>query len=365
MGDSNSFCDSIVEKWLPESLQEIVGFLANLGTISGILYPVIHVIYALLQKQSIEKIPWKDILLPVFILLFASTLFRYGIKVSNYRKVQAIISRNYYWFLHDYRNASNKLEKEYKNGILTEAMIHGEVKGYLEIALNYLSDTLSTLTGKPVCSCVKLIIGGDIDGVKYEEACVKTFARSHNTDRERTSNDVRNGGKGVLISKNTDFISIVSNNEGNGSYFYKGNLKKFEKKLHKNGEKYLNTTENWSKYYIGTIVAPIRAANNILFYRQKDEDYCIWGFLCVDSLYKTAFPKHKEKNYSHLVKSYAAVLFNVMSKYQYYLIRLNDPKRIASNSAEGIKTGNNNYAGGKRTQNNSYSHGRNKRGKHR
>lgn len=44
MGYSNSFSDSIVEKWLPESLQEIVGFLTNLGTISGILYPVIRII---------------------------------------------------------------------------------------------------------------------------------------------------------------------------------------------------------------------------------------------------------------------------------------------------------------------------------
>lgn len=62
-----------------------------------------------------------------------STLFRYGIKVSNNRKVQAVISRNYYWFLHDYRNASNKLEKEYKDGILNEAMLHGEVKSYIEV----------------------------------------------------------------------------------------------------------------------------------------------------------------------------------------------------------------------------------------
>lgn len=201
MGYSKSFDDSIIEKWLPESLQEIVAFLANLGTISGILYPAIHIIYAMFKKQNITEIPWNDILLPVFILLCVSTLFRYGIKISNYKKVQALISRDYYWFLHDYRNAINKLEKEYKDGILNEAMLHGEVKGYLETALNYLSDTLSTLTGKPVCSCVKLIIGRNVDGVKYEEAYVKTFARSHNTDRERTSNDVRNGGKGVLISK--------------------------------------------------------------------------------------------------------------------------------------------------------------------
>ena len=44
MGYSNIFSDSIVEKWLPESPQEIVGFLTNLGTISGILYPVIRII---------------------------------------------------------------------------------------------------------------------------------------------------------------------------------------------------------------------------------------------------------------------------------------------------------------------------------
>lgn len=77
--------DSIVEKWLPGSLQEIVGFLANLGTISGILCPVIRIIFVMLRKQRIEEIPWKeipwkDILFPVFILLFVPTLLRYSIK---------------------------------------------------------------------------------------------------------------------------------------------------------------------------------------------------------------------------------------------------------------------------------------------
>lgn len=323
MRDSNGSFDSIVEKWLPESLQEVIGFLANLGTIGSILYPLICVAYALFQKQSIEEIPWKDILFPVFILLFVFTLFRYGIKASNYRKIQSIVSRNYYWVLHDYRNAINKLESEYKTNALTEELLHGEVKNYLEISLNYLSDTLSALTGKPVCSCVKLIIGGDVAGVEYEKANIRTFARSHNTNRERSANDVRSGKNGVLVSENTDFISIIQNSKGNGSYFYQGDLEKYEKELHKSGEKYLNTTENWRKYYIGTIVAPIRAANNILFYRTENEDYCIWGFLCVDSLSKSAFPKNKEKDYTHIVKSYASILFNVLSKYQYYLLQLN------------------------------------------
>ena len=337
--------EDITDRFLPESLQELLSFLANVCTIGSVLYPIICVIHEIFQSgnaQNSRNILWNDILIPVLVLLLVSMLLRYIIQISRSRNIQANVCKNYYWFLHDYRNATNKLEKEYKDGILSEEMLHGEVKSYLETALNYLSDTLSSLTGKPVCSCVKLIIGGDVDGVKYEEARVKTFARSHNTDRERTSIDVRTGGKGVLISKNTDFISIVSNNDGNDSYFYKGNLKKYEKELHKNGEKYLNTTENWSKYYIGTIVAPIRAANNILFYRQKDEDYCIWGFLCVDSLYKTAFLPSKEKNYSHIVKSYASVLFNVMSKYQYYLIQLNDPNRNSQDSSDVVKA-NNNY----------------------
>lgn len=362
MSRGSNILEEMTDKFLPESLQEILSFLANLCTIGTILYPAIRIVYGIFwiqNAQNLKSIPWNDILIPALVLFFVSLLLRYIIQISRSRNIEANVCKNYYWFLHDYRNATNNLEKEYKKGILSEEMLHGEVKSYLEAALNYLSDTLSSLTGKPVCSCVKLIIGGDVDGVKYEEARVKTFARSHNTDRERTSIDVRNGKKGVLISENTDFVSIVTNNNGNGSYFYEGNLKKFEKKLHKHGEKYLNTTNNWSKYYIGTIVAPIRAANNILFYRRKDEDYCIWGFLCVDSLYKTAFPKHKKRNYTHIVKSYAAVLFNVMSKYQYYLIQLNKPNH---SSSYVVKT-DNNYVRGKNARNNSYSRGKNKKGK--
>lgn len=82
----------------------------------------------------------------------------------------------------------------------------------------------------------------------------------------------------------------------------------------------------------------------------------------MDSLYKTAFPKNKEKDYSHVVKSYAAVLFNMLSKYQYYLIRLNDPKGNISSSFDKAKTGNN-FVGGKFTRNNPYLHGKNKKGK--
>ena len=263
-----------------------------------------------------------------------------------------LFTRNYYWFLHDYRNAVNKLESEYKTNTLTEELLHGEVKNYLEISLNYLSDTLSALTGKPVCSCAKLIIGGDVAGVKYERASIRTFARSHNTNRERSANDVRNGKNGVLVSENTDFISIIQNSKGNGSYFYQGNLVKFEKQLHKSGEKYLNTTENWRKYYIGTIVAPIRAANDILFYRTENEDYCVWGFLCVDSLSKSAFPKNKEKDYTHIVKSYASILFNVLSKYQYYLLQLNQGTVITNSSQNSRNyTQKNNRSSNRHSQN--------------
>lgn len=68
----------------------------------------------------------------------------------------------------------------------------------------------------------------------------------------------------------------------------------------------------------------------------------------MDSLSKSAFPKDKEKDYTHIVKSYASILFNVLSKYQYYLLQLNQGTVTTHSSQNNRNYTQNNNRSGKR-----------------
>ncbi len=99
----------------------------------------------------------------------------------------------------------------------------------------------------------------------------------------------------------------------------------YAKDLEKAGKVYRNTTEHFEKYYRGTIVAPIRIKRSRLYYLNDSAGYDIIGFLCVDSLSVNAFRnKRDEKNdYSNIVKAFAAEIYIVLNKYNYYLRKIN------------------------------------------
>lgn len=258
-----------------------------------------------------------------------------------HQKERSLASKKYYQLLHDYRNVINDLEFSYKKGTLSDTELTTIVKGFLEDALDYLVDTLNEMTGQTVSGCVKVIIGGNCNRISYRDARVNTFVRSHNSNPARKTLDVRDE-QGVPLCKNTDFMEIIAENRNNNdSVFYQPNLKVYEKQLGSIKKKYRNTTPNWEKYYIGTIVAPIRIASKRLFYLDKDgvqegtgrnkgkkkhSVYYTLGFLCVDSLSEDAFPWEQKENYTYIVKAYAATMFNIMSKNQFYLKRLHENK---------------------------------------
>ena len=57
---------------------------------------------------------------------------------------------------------------------------------------------------------------------------------------------------------------------------------------------------------------------------KKHSVYYILGFLCVDSLSEEAFSWNQKENYTYIVKAYAAAMFNILSKNQFYLKRLHE-----------------------------------------
>lgn len=124
-----------------------------------------------------------------------------------------------------------------------------------------------------------------------------SFCRSKNSDKNRKANDAIRT-KSIKISDNTDFYDILDEkSENTNSYFYQGNLPQYDKDLKKAGKRYRNTTE----------------------------DYDIVGFLCVDSLSTNAFrnTNFDKENNTNIVKSFAAEIYIILNKYNFYLQRIN------------------------------------------
>ena len=260
------------------------------------------------------------------------------IKVLKYMKVvrnmRYVFSNFFYLFLHDFRNAYFDIlsKHKYSSGQNEQSRIKAltkETQTFLTDALDYLCEILTLNTGHKVCACIKLIENtGNVTNIDKEKATVVTFCRSKNTDKTRKSNDEKDN-KSISIKKNTDFYDILdATSANNNSYFYQTDLLQYAKDLRKIGRTYLNSTENFDEFYRGTIVAPIRVKKERLHYISESDGYDIIGFLCVDSLSVDAFRNNKldKENYSNIVKAFAAEMYIILNKYNFYLKKINGGK---------------------------------------
>ena len=311
---------------IPKSIIGLADFLANIlaliTIVGGGLAGIVKLVYLMLSGKPIEEFPWQWFLIIALSFVLVMYFIRNQKLKTERMNERKLVSKKYYELLHDYRNTINEMECYYKKRTLTVESLTLMVKGFLKDGLGCLSDTLTYMTGYEVCSCVKSILGGGFDTIEYRDARVKTFVRSQNTKAERKSYDV-NKFEGVKISENTDFMEIVSEDRiGNDSAFYQPNLKEYDMQLRPINKSYQNTTPRWEEYYIGTIVVPIRIANNKLFYTNAEKSYNTLGFLCVDSMSDKAFSIKQKENYINIVKSYAAMFYNIMNKYKFYLSQL-------------------------------------------
>lgn len=339
---------------MPDSVKDLLEIGANLVTVIAPVGGGISLFISWIKGNSSPDDAWKNYAIFVLALVTIFLFYRFIKQKADYRqetkslneqfdtellkakelhqKERSVVSKKYYQLLHDYRNVINDLEYSYKNGRLTERELTVIVVKFLEHALDYLVETLNTMTGQKVSACVKAIIGGNCKRISYEDAKVRTFVRSQNTDPARRGLDQQDE-KGILLRENTDFMYIVAEDRSkDDSVFYQPNLKKYQEQLRSIGKDYLNSTPHWDKYYIGTIVAPIRIASKRLFYLDKGKSkkknrksvYYTLGFLCVDSLSENAFTWEQKDNYTYIVKAYAATMFNILSKNQFYLTRIQE-----------------------------------------
>lgn len=357
MNKNNSILDKI-NRSIPDSFQNLLEVGGNLITILIPIGSLIAFFGSWLTGNLSIKDTWKNYAIVALSVIIIFVFYKITQQKAKYKAIienmenkqqraiqnlielnqseRNVISHKYYQLIHDYRNVINDLECSYKKGKLTEEQLTLMVTNFLENSLDYLVDTLCKMSGQDISGCVKAIVGGNCHRISYENARVSTFVRSRNTRPERRNLDQRNE-EGVLLRDNTDFMDIVAEDRNeNNSVFFQPNLKSYEEQLKNIGKEYRNSTLNWDKYYIGTIVAPIRIASKRLFYldnnsfkrrgkkRKKSHVYYTLGFLCVDSLSEDAFKLDQKDNYTYIVKAYAAVMFNILSKNQFYLKRLHE-----------------------------------------
>lgn len=316
--------------WITDSVTLLSGIATIVGTFAS-LFSVRNIVRKLPEGQyEVVLNQWlvnfSIVLICLLIIVFLK-MRKYGKLLQKARKV---ITKNYYQFLHDFRNQYFDMVKEHKVNASDDRnhkieLLTRSTKGYLIKSLDYLCNIISSATGTEVSACIKVIdnIGGDGNSIDIEKALIRTFCRSSNTDGERVSNDLINGkNKSVRVMENTDFYDILIGESS--SIFYQRDLLQYAKKLEEADKVYRNTTEQYWKYYRGTIVAPIRIARERLYYIDSDDDFDVIGFLCVDTLSTSAFRNKDKTFYSKIVKAFAAELYIILNKYNFYLKKIKE-----------------------------------------
>lgn len=239
------------------------------------------------------------------------------VKRTTIEKDDVVVIHDFYNLTHDYRNNINELIKLYKENSLSVESLTQIVKNELELMLGYLCNTMQFYTGVKISACVKIVTNTRKNAIKFNNAKPVTMVRSKNSDPLRSEIDSSNK-EFVKVCDNTDFLEIVSGNTIKG-YFYQCDLIEYSERMRRDDKEYKNTNSKWRDFYRSTIVIPLKISNEKIFYSQQDTGYTLMGFLCVDSMSNEVFIESREKLYINIMKIYGYLIFDILSKYKYYL----------------------------------------------
>lgn len=285
-----------------------------LSFISGIL----TVITTLFTFVSLYK-SWNNIYIFVFsglcLLSFILILF---FRIRKYKKIvferQQITSFVYHKLTHISRDVYFDNMRHHKDKLENISNLSDTYITHLSVLLTHLSDMMEIYCGQKISACIKLITK---PAVNIDDIILTTFCRSITSETMRGKYEKNSE---IKLVDNTDFLYIVDpNGDSNLNYFYQGNLKEFAKDLDKQGKKYRNTNTNWENDYIGTIVVPIQIEHKRLYDSPLEESLNVIGFLCVDSKSSSAFLKRQETANVDMLKSFADIIYILLSQYQHYL----------------------------------------------
>lgn len=263
----------------------------------------------------------------IYKFIFAGLLFFIILLILRTRKYQKIAFERqlktsfvYHKLTHISRDLYFDVMRYHKDKTENIRILTDTYKSQLSIILSHLCDMMEKYCGQKTSSCIKLIAHPD---AKIEDITLTTFCRSTASDTTRGLYEAHNE---IKLVDNTDFLYIVDpNRDSNKNYFYQGNLKNYVKELKKQQDKqYRNTNPNWEDDYIGTIVVPIQIEHKRLYDSTLEESLYIIGFLCIDSKSSSAFLQRQEKANVDMLKSFADIIYILLSQYQHYLKKMSE-----------------------------------------
>lgn len=250
----------------------------------------------------------------IFILLLVFRMRKYQ-KIAFDR--QLTTSFVYHKLTHLSRDLYFDIMRYHKDKTENIRNLTDTYKCQLSILLSHLCDMMEKYCGQKTSSCIKLIAHPDDE---IDEITLTTFCRSTTSDTTRGMYEAYDP---IKLADNTDFLYIVDpNRDSNLNYFYKGNLREYAKELKQQGKHYRNSNLNWEDDYIGTIVVPIQIEHKRLYDSPLEKSLHIIGFLCIDSKSSSAFLKRQEKINVNILKSFADIIYILLSQYQHYLKKL-------------------------------------------
>jgi hypothetical protein len=213
-------------------------------------------------------------------------------------------SKAFHRYTDELRDKLYNLTYHYETGSLSYDQLRTESENMGQIVVDLLADILTLSTGKKVSVCIKYFPDDQPrpsdERLQEEDYLLKTLCRSHNSDPNRKIDEL------TPIRGNTSFFRIMNERKG---YFAASNLLAWSRKMREAGMGgYQNPNPDWEKYYLSTIVVPIRIKEKSET-RRTDIKYDLIGFLCADSLSTSAFRETQIDDYVHLIKSFASGLY--------------------------------------------------------
>ena len=175
---------------------------------------------------------------------------------------------------------------------------------FIKEGLNTLESNLSSKYDTKVSASIKLCT---------KKNKLKTFGRGVNSieSRRGEARVIRLDRREHSISSNYAYNAIINKKL---KFFADGDLKNLSMKEKENDKFYWEYSDDWSDYFLSTIVIPIRCPS--LQRTGEVEEYRILGLLCVDSHDVIPEWTNNSKSYGYeLTAFFADSLYNYINKY--------------------------------------------------
>ena len=305
-----------------------------IAIVSPFITGIIYFIRLLQGKEDHITWLWICVGLTAVVIILALRCLKYR---TLSRKRMKSISGGMHTLTHKCRDTFFEIQHEFQKKTLGIDFLTEKVEICLQSGLDALCTVLEDFTGQTVSACIKLIEYSDSDvfqGIDEDNARIRVFCRSTNSDPERKNYDHNPERKEMYLKDDTALLYIVGKRYNHLNHFYQGDLDRFIKSCEESQVDYKCPTQHREHFYNGTMILPIRVLSEKLYYFKNRDTYHVIGFLCVDSLSKSAFRPDQESYNCAVGNAFADEFYVILNRYRRYLVAMQQEKQIAEREAQ-------------------------------